>query len=106
MKQHNWSIIERYCKTRGLTLEKEYKYIPGRKFRADGAILELRILIEIEGGIFIGVSHGSVSGILNDMKRCNNATLNGWMRLRYTPKQFKKGNPIIDINTFLENRIK
>jgi len=104
MKKHNWSIIERYCKNRGLTLEKEYKYVPGRKFKADGAILELRILIEVDGGIFTGRAHGSISGIKNDMERCNQATLNGWMRFRYTPQQFGKGQPIIDINKFINNR--
>ncbi len=66
--------------------EREYLYIPDRKFRADFAWPDHRLIVEINGGVFGGRAHGSVQGILMDMERGNLATLHGWRVLRFLPK--------------------
>ncbi|MFA7296293.1 MAG: DUF559 domain-containing protein [Dehalococcoidia bacterium] len=65
---------------------REYQYVPGRKFRADFAWPRQRLIVEINGGVFGGRAHGSVQGILMDMERGNLATLHGWRVLRFLPK--------------------
>ena len=64
--------------------ERQYAYVPGRKFRADFAWPASRLLVEIQGGVFTGQAHGSVKGVLADIERLNLATLNGWRLLRFT----------------------
>jgi len=67
--------------------ERQYHYVPGRKFAADFGWATQRLLVELQGGIFQGVSHGAVSGMLRDIERLNLATLHGWRLLRFVPSQ-------------------
>lgn len=68
--------------------ERQYRYVPGRKFAADFAFPAHRLLVEVQGGWATGKAHGSVSGIKADVERGNLATLNGWRVLRFlTPWQ-------------------
>lgn len=89
--------------------EREYQYVPGRKFRADFAWPHQRVLLEIQGGVFGGRAHGSVQGILMDMERGNLATLHGWRVLRFLPKDVTdetRRRPMIDlIRSVLEVRV-
>lgn len=85
----------------GVDYVPQYHYAPGRKLRADFALLSPhRILIEIQGGIYQGKrtrkdgteyrargAHGSVGGILADIERLNVATMHHWRVLRFTPDQ-------------------
>jgi very-short-patch-repair endonuclease len=83
-------MLEKYLKTFGIKLEKEYKFVPGRRFRADFAILPWRILIEIEGGAWTNGRHFRGKGAIKDMEKYNLATVGGFQLLRFTPTQFKK----------------
>lgn len=67
------------------TYERQHGYVPGRKFAADFAWPAQRLLVEIQGGIYTGGAHGSVTGIKADIERLNLATLHGWRVLRFTP---------------------
>lgn len=71
--------------------EREYRYIPNRKLRADFAWPRARVLLEVQGGIFTRQAHGSVSGLLRDLERGNLAAVNGWRLIRVTPEQVQKG---------------
>lgn len=90
MSEYNTSILEAYLKTFGIKLLKEYKFIPNRKYKADYAILEWKLLIEIEGGIYTRQAHGSISGIKRDIEKYNLATIHGWKILRIISDQFNK----------------
>ena len=61
---------------------KEYRYARKRKFRVDFAYPEIRMGIEIDGGIFNKKAHGSITGILNDIDRNNTAAMEGWTMIR------------------------
>jgi very-short-patch-repair endonuclease len=65
--------------------EREYQYALPRKFRADFAWPAVSLLVEVQGGIYSGQAHGSISGILRDNERLNAATLAGFTVLRFTP---------------------
>jgi len=71
----------------GLKLIGEFK-IGVRRFRWDYAIQEIRVLIEIQGGIWSGGAHGRGTGIMRDMEKLNYAASHGWRCLQYTPQQF------------------
>ncbi|MFP4527691.1 MAG: hypothetical protein ACLFQX_04010 [Candidatus Kapaibacterium sp.] len=65
---------------------KEFRFYPERLFKADFAYPELKLLIEIEGGIFTGQAHGSVSGILRDIEKYNLAAMEGYCVYRILNK--------------------
>jgi len=70
----------------GITLpQREYEFIPGRKWRADMAWPKLRVMIECEGGIFTGGRHNRGVGYHEDCDKYNHAQMNGWFVLRITP---------------------
>lgn len=79
---------------------KELAFCPGRKWRFDYALPEVKIAVEVEGGTFkkrtyrnkegvlittTGGRHNSATGFLNDMEKYNEAAVLGWRLLRVTP---------------------
>lgn len=75
----------------GLTFERQYAYVPGRSFRADFALVASRLLVEVQGGIWKRQAHGSVSGVLKDNERLNEATCAGWRLIRVRPDEVDSG---------------
>jgi very-short-patch-repair endonuclease len=62
----------------------EFKFCSTRKWRADYAIPEYKILIECEGGSWAAGRHVRGQGYENDCEKYNAATVDGWRVLRYT----------------------
>lgn len=89
------SALERTFETlwnrhfREIKLEREYSFAKdiGRRFRADFAHLEMRVLIEIEGGIWTQGRHTNPVGYSKDCDKYNLATLYGWKVIRLTQNQ-------------------
>ena len=78
----------------GVGFGREVLYARGRRFRADFRLYPTAgkpILIEVQGGIYSRQAHGSVSGILKDNERLNEATIAGYRMMRFTPDQVKSG---------------
>ncbi len=74
--------------------EREYRAIPGRKFRYDFYIPP-DLLIELQGGIWqYRPSHASASGIRRDCEKVNLATLNGYKILLFTSDMIDSGEAI------------
>jgi very-short-patch-repair endonuclease len=74
-------------KSEGIVFEREYRFHPVRRWRFDFAIPELRIAIEVEGGVFSGGRHTRGIGYSNDLIKYNAATEMGWRVLRYATNQ-------------------
>ena len=75
-----------YC--RGPKLEREFKFHPVRKWRADFVDHATRTLIEVEGGAHRG-RHTSVSGFFKDAEKYLEAWHCGYTVLRITSPQLK-----------------
>ena len=73
---------------------RQFRYVPGRKFTADFAYTEQRLLIHVDGGVYSRRAHGSITGILADITRQNLATLGGYRSLRVTPDMVKDGRAL------------
>ncbi len=71
----------------GPPLEREFRFCPARRWRADFAHQPSRTLIEIEGGIWNRGRHVSPQGFAKDAEKYLEAALDGWTVLRLTDKQ-------------------
>ena len=71
----------------GPELEREFRFHPERKWRADFAHIESRTLIEIEGGIYIQGRHNRAAGFIADAEKYLEAFLAGWTVVRLTSAQ-------------------
>lgn len=78
----------------GLIVVKEHKFHSERKWRFDYAIIEHKIAIEVEGGVFTQGRHTRGTGFINDMEKYNNAVVLGWRLLRVTPSGLHSKNTI------------
>ena len=71
----------------GPELQREFRFHPIRKWRADFAHLASRTLIEIEGGIYVNGRHNRAAGFAADLEKYLEATLNGWRVIRLGPNE-------------------
>ena len=71
----------------GAPLEREYRFHPERRWKADFAHLGSRTIIEIEGGVWCHGRHTSPKGFMADAEKYLTATLSGWTVIRLTSSQ-------------------
>lgn len=87
--------------------EREYAFAAeiGRRFRADFAWPEYRLLVEVQGGIFMrggGGAHSRPAGIVRDIERQQTALLLGWQVLPVTTDQVKNGRAVELVQRMLQ----
>jgi very-short-patch-repair endonuclease len=70
----------------------EYRYHPTRRWRFDFARPDIRLAIEVDGGIWTGGRHSRGKGMLADFEKNNCAVALGWQILHFTPSQVTKGD--------------
>jgi hypothetical protein len=77
------------CKADGLPPPiPEYAFAaPARKWRADYCWPVRKVIVEIDGGLFVNGRHSRGAGMLKDFEKLNAATLLGFRVLRYGPQQ-------------------
>lgn len=81
---------------------REYKFDSIRKWRFDFAWPNLRLAVEIEGGIWTGGRHTRGQGFLDDCEKYNQAALVGWMVLRFPTEQINSGEALQFIEAALK----
>lgn len=87
----------------GITcFEREYRFAPGRRYRADFAWPELMILVEIEGGTWDGGRHTRGKGFQGDCRKYNLAASLGWRVFRGDSQMVRTG----ELVNFMEGVIK
>jgi len=85
----------------GVEHEREYRWLPGRRFRADFAIPAARLLIEVQGGHWVNGRHNRGSGYEQDLVRQNLAQVHGWRMLQYTTGMVTSGEAIAQVMEML-----
>lgn len=88
MKINHLPLIESFWNNFGMPCPiPEYRFTPPRKWRLDYAWPDVKLAIEIEGGVYKYCGHNSISGFIKDIDKYNALTENGWALLRYQPKK-------------------
>jgi len=85
--------------------EREYRFAPPRRWRADFCHHDAMVLVEIEGGTWVGGRHTRGSGFEKDCEKYNAAAELGYAVLRYTTAQSKTIDCINQIRHVLANRL-
>jgi very-short-patch-repair endonuclease len=78
----------------------EYRFCE-RMWRFDFAFPELKIAVEIEGGIHISGRHNRGKGMEEDMEKYNRAAVLGWTVLRYSTGMVEEGVAMSEIRDLL-----
>lgn len=102
MKQ-KYPIFKKILQQSG-EVEEEYKFHPTRKWRFDFAFPDLKIAIEVDGGVWVSGRHNRANGFIKDMEKFNEANILGWNILRYTPEQLNTSKCIDGIKKLIETK--
>jgi very-short-patch-repair endonuclease len=73
----------------GLKFERQYKWHPKRKFRADYAFPDKRILVELDGAV-----HRIKGRFKSDIRKRQEAILEGWTMLPIGTDQVRDGTAV------------
>jgi very-short-patch-repair endonuclease len=73
---------------------REFRWHPVRRWRADVAFVDARLLIEVDGGVWIGGGHTSGAGKSRDCLKDCEALVSGWRTLRVTGEMVKSGEAL------------
>lgn len=65
--------------------QPEYKFHPTRQWAIDYAWPDVKVALEIEGGVWTRGRHVRPIGYIKDMEKYNSMVLCGWLLLRFTP---------------------
>ncbi len=69
---------------------EEYRFEPTRRWRADFAWPDSRVMVELEGGAWSGGRHTRGAGFEGDCTKYNRAVELGWKVFRYTAEMLKR----------------
>lgn len=100
------AALVQHLKSHKIGFEQEYKFHPTRKWRADFLITGTKILIEVEGGIWMagGGRHTRGKGYIGDMEKYNSASMMGFTVLRFCTEQVKSGMAIQQIEILIKGK--
>ena len=73
---------------------REYLFMSGRKFRADFAWPDQKLIAECDGGTWAKGGHSSGKGIERDYERDCLAVIGGWRVLRFTSGMIRRGDAL------------
>lgn len=74
--------------------EREYRFHPKRRWRFDLAWPEVRLAVEVDGGIWTRGRHVRPCGYEADCRKYNAAVLAGWTVLRVTAGMVRSGEAV------------
>ena len=69
----------------------EFRFCPSRRWRADIAFPDAMLLVEVDGGSWVGGRHVSGVGFEADLEKINAAQIAGYRVLRFTPRMVRDG---------------
>lgn len=101
-------LFQRYLMNElpGVEVIKEHVFHFTRNWRFDYAIPQIKVAIEIDGGVWGYGRHNRAQGYINDMEKLNNAAALGWLVLRFTTHERMHNSTIDLIRKTVEYRMK
>lgn len=72
----------------------QYRFAPPRRWTVDLAFEADRLMVEVDGGSWIGGRHTRGAGFENDCVKYAEAVIRGWRVLRVTTKMVKDGRAL------------
>jgi very-short-patch-repair endonuclease len=85
-------VFQELCKAYQLPVpDKEVRFDASRRWRFDYAYPDIKLGIEIEGGVWANGRHVRGDGYINDCEKYNEAQIQGWKVLRFVPSQVSSG---------------
>lgn len=72
----------------------EHRFHPERRWRFDAAWPELKLALEIEGGVYVLGAHTRGAHFESDCEKYAEALTLGWRVLRITPRHIKDGRAV------------
>ncbi len=84
--------------------EREHRFHPIRKWRFDFAWVDIKLAVEIQGGIWLGSigGHTSAAGRTRDCEKHNAATVLGWRVMQFTKDMIVDGTALQTIQMIVE----
>ena len=82
--------------------EREYRFAPGRRYRADFAWPEQRVLVECEGGGWTGGRHTRGTGFEADLAKYALAQRLGYNVVRVSQRMISSGEALATIEAALK----
>jgi hypothetical protein len=90
----------------------EWVFAPPRKWRADYAWVDQKVIVEKQGGVYRGGrrggtklgGHSSVQGLRRDWEKATAAQLAGFLYLQFTPQQLDSGEVLPTLTRILAMR--
>lgn len=82
----------------------EFLFHPQRKWRFDFCVPELRLAIEIEGGIWTRGRHTRGNGFLEDCRKYASALALGWTVFRFPVEMVIRGEALEFLKSWKEMR--
>lgn len=75
-----------------------------RKWRCDVLFPDYRLMVEIDGGIWVRGAHSHPTDIIRNMTKQNDAMLLGYQVLRFTPAEVKTGHAVAFTQKVLQSK--
>lgn len=94
----------------GLEPVKQFRFHAERRWRLDFAFPDMRIGVEVDGGIFaaengtVAGRHARGMGRCNDFEKRNAAAELGWLILCYGPPQVRSGEAALQVERIVRAR--
>jgi very-short-patch-repair endonuclease len=96
------AVLSQHLKAHKIEFVQEFRFNPERKWRADFHLVDTKILIEVEGGIWSNGRHTRGKGYIADIEKYNSAAVLGYTVLRFSTEQVKSGKAIEEIRQLTE----
>lgn len=90
----------------GLDVTLEHKFHDTRRWRFDYAILDHKIAIEKDGGVWMkgGGAHSRPQNIIRDMEKLTQASVLGWVVIRRVPNELNTTETMNLIRQAIKNK--
>jgi very-short-patch-repair endonuclease len=98
--------LTRYLQIGGLDWRPQYEFLSDRKYRADFAELNHRLLVEVQGGSWIPGSHSHTggTGYDHDCVRMAEASIAGWSMIYVTADMITDGRALRLVERWFQAR--